>query len=65
VKTNLLGEAEETLRVSQEGQRSGLSVALRPYEIATIYMDIVEGRKQTRDLDAARNVWATVHRVEE
>jgi alpha-mannosidase len=65
VKTNLLGEAEQTLAVSEQGQRSSLSVPLRSYEIATIYMDIVEGRKQTRDLDAARNVWATVHRVEE
>jgi alpha-mannosidase len=35
---------------------------MRPREIATIYADLVMGRKQWRDLDAKRNVWATVHR---
>lgn len=38
---------------------------MRPYEIATVYADLVPGRKQFRDLDAMRKVWATVHRVEE
>jgi|GEM_PF-427896 len=55
-KTNLLGEIEEELK--------DLKVKMRPYEIATLYLDIVEGRKQTRDLDAKREIWATVHRVD-
>lgn len=38
---------------------------MRPFEIATLYLDLVPGRKQPRDLDAKREVWATVHRVEE
>ena len=39
-----------------------LRFKMRPYEIATLYLDIVPGRKQFRDLDAKREVWATVHR---
>lgn len=35
---------------------------MRPHEIATIYADMVMGRKEYRDLDAKREVWATVHR---
>ncbi|MEZ0326386.1 MAG: transposase [Fimbriimonas sp.] len=64
-KTNLLGEDGLPLALLREGPETSLTVPMRPYEIATIYLDIVEGRKQTRDLDAARNVWATVHRVED
>lgn len=64
-KTNLLGEITEHLRPNTEHHRSTISFHMRAHEIATIYLDIVEGRKQTRDLDAARNVWATVHRVED
>jgi len=40
-----------------------ITVPMRPYEIATIYLDLVPGRKQSRDLDAKREVWATVHRT--
>jgi len=36
---------------------------MRPYEIATVYLDLAEGRKQFRDLDAKREIWATVHRT--
>ncbi|MBC8063723.1 MAG: transposase [Chlorobia bacterium] len=57
-KTNHLGQILEELG-------NPLIVKMRPYEIATIYMDIVEGRKQTRDLDAKRQIWAAVHRVED
>lgn len=39
-------------------------VPMRPYEIATIYLDLVPGRKVARDLDAKREVWATVHRTQ-
>ncbi len=56
-KTNHLGQILEEIT-------DNLKVKMRPYEIATIYLDIVEGRKQTRDLDAKREIWATVHRVE-
>jgi alpha-mannosidase len=44
---------------------SELAVELRPHEIATLYIDLVLGRKVGRDLDAHRSVWATVHRVNE
>jgi alpha-mannosidase len=57
-KTNHLGQILEEIT-------STLKVKMRPYEIATVYLDIVEGRKQTRDLDAKREIWATVHRVED
>lgn len=35
---------------------------MRPREIATIMADLVMGQKQWRDLDAKRNVWATIHK---
>jgi alpha-mannosidase len=37
---------------------------MRPREIATIYADMVMGRKQFRDLDAKRAVWATIHKMD-
>ena len=45
-------------------QYDTLRFHMRPHEIATLYLDIVPGRKQTRDLDAKREIWATVHRVD-
>jgi alpha-mannosidase len=36
---------------------------MRPREIATVMCDMVMGRKQWRDLDAKREVWATVHKT--
>ena len=42
---------------------SAVRFRMRPREIATIYADLVLGRKQWRDLDAKREVWATVHRT--
>jgi alpha-mannosidase len=59
-RTNLMGEGTEAPSVSG----NAVKVSLRPFEIATVYLDLVEGRKQTRDLDAHREVWATVHRVD-
>ncbi len=41
---------------------SAVRFTMRPREIATIYADMVMGRKQWRDLDAKREVWATVHK---
>ncbi|MCC7228943.1 MAG: hypothetical protein IT203_01020 [Fimbriimonadaceae bacterium] len=74
-KTNLLGQPIPTLRgegndlvdltTDPTNGQSQIRISMRPYEIATIYLDIVEGRKQTRDLDAKREIWATVHRVDE
>jgi alpha-mannosidase len=69
-RTNLLGQAVETLApvpaeapLGGTGDWSELSVALRAFEIATIYLDPQLGRKRPRDLDAHRHVWATIHRV--
>ncbi|MFN8218612.1 MAG: transposase [Fimbriimonadales bacterium] len=73
-KTNLLGQIETELEVIVEtgeaghphtGRSSLLRVPMRGNEIATLYLDIVEGRKVARDLDAKREVWAQVHRHEE
>lgn len=58
-KTNLMGEIESELPCAN----ARVQLNLRPHEIATLYLDFVPGRKQPRDLDAARNVWATVHRT--
>lgn len=77
-KTNLLGEIEEDLIPERGDdtkltpypeqlkpfkiEAALIKFKMRPYEIATLYLDIVPGRKQVRDLDAKREVWATVHR---
>jgi alpha-mannosidase len=74
-KTNLLGEIEQPLTFEtvapddHPAQQvlatwSECALDLRPHEIATVYVDIEMGRKQTRDLDSYRSVWATVHRTE-
>lgn len=42
---------------------SSVSFSMRPCEIATIYADLELGRKQWRDLDAKRSVWATIHKT--
>lgn len=63
-KTNLLGEIETVLEDldSAPGYRT-LRFPVRPREIVTLYLDLLAGRKQTRDLDAKREIWATVHRT--
>jgi alpha-mannosidase len=69
-KTNLLGAVLEPLTpepakppLLDAGEWQAVTVDLRPYEIATLTLDLALGRKQTRDLDAHRKVWATVHRA--
>ena len=80
-KTNMIGEVIQELSVHADEnsyltteteklepfgiQAVRISVPMRAHEIATIYLDIVPGRKQFRDLDAKREIWATVHRVED
>jgi alpha-mannosidase len=61
IRTNLLGEPSGDLEMLEA---KSVRVQMRPYEIATIYVDLVEGRKQVRDLDAKREIWATVHRMD-
>lgn len=56
VRTNLLGEPEEEL------DPADCRLELGSRAIATIYLDLPAARKQNRDLDARRRVWATVHR---
>lgn len=70
--TNLLGQVENELAVEQAehnevrhpltGTTSLLHVPVGANQIITLYLDIVEGRKQARDLDAKREIWASVHR---
>lgn len=50
---------------SRSNAASRVVVDLRPFEIATVVLDWVEARKQARDLDAHRDVWAAVHRTTE
>lgn len=65
-QTNLLGETSRELTTKEvDAQWSEIYLSLRPYEIATVYADLVYGRKIPRNLDEHRSVWATVHRVEE
>lgn len=80
-KTNLLGEIEERLEIKPGDsslltpdvqslapfgiEACQIHLKMRPYEIATLYLDIIPGRKVFRDLDAKREIWATVHRTEE
>lgn len=69
-KTNLLGHTEAALPITTAephlpgtGEWSAVEVPLRPYEIATLYLDPVAGRKHARDLDAYRHIWATAHKT--
>ncbi|MBK8033593.1 MAG: hypothetical protein IPK17_29660 [Chloroflexi bacterium] len=66
-KTNLLGEISEpvTFTLSEDQLTSTCQLTLKPHEIATLYLDLEWGRKQPRNLDEHRSVWATVHRVDE
>jgi alpha-mannosidase len=79
-KANLLGQIEQELTpeaadpdalyaTPEELSPFGivpqrLRFSMRANEIATLYLDLIPGRKQTRDLDAKREIWATVHRVD-
>ncbi len=80
-RTNLMGETIDELEVHPGEDRllttepeklaafgiqaATIKLAMRPHEIATLYLDIVPGRKRFRDLDAKREIWATVHRTED
>lgn len=79
-RTNLLGQIEQELTPETADPNAlyatpeelapfgivpqRLRFHMRANEIATLYLDLIPGRKQTRDLDAKREIWATVHRVE-
>jgi alpha-mannosidase len=64
-RASALGELREPLPVRAGDGVSRVSVALSPYQVTTVVLDLVEAGKQSRDLDAHREVWATVHRIEE
>jgi alpha-mannosidase len=64
-KTNLMGERIASLPVADgAAPYRTATFTLRSNEIATLYADLVMGRKMPRNLDAFRFVWATVHRVD-
>jgi alpha-mannosidase len=67
-RTNLLGEGragEAALSMTPLADgRTHIALPLRPYEIATLYLDLIPGRKQTRRLDERRSVWAAAHRAD-
>ena len=52
-KVNLLGDSITPLKPEHESVR----LTLRPREIATLKLDLVQARKQWRNLDDSRNVW--------
>ena len=63
-----MGERETTLPVEAvESPVPGpplwhaVTVELGPHEIATLYLDLGQGRKVMRDLDTHQSVWATSH----
>ena len=63
-KATILGEVTETIPVAEEqknGERNWttFSLPLRPFEIATLYLDLEMGRKVYRNLDSQRRVWAS------
>lgn len=64
-QTNLLGQTVRELLIKSGNWRSTIEVELQPHEIAAIYLDPPNARKQVRDLDAKREVWATIHRTQE
>jgi alpha-mannosidase len=64
-ETNMMGETQDLIEPQVVDGKSVLRFSMRPREIKTLYLDIVEGRKVPRDLDAKRDIWATVHRVGE
>ncbi len=63
LRANLMGETAATIEPRSESDGSStLALRLRPFEIATVVLDLREARKQVRDLDARRDVWARAHR---
>lgn len=51
--------------IEVSGGWHAVHVPLKPREIATVMVDLELGRKQWRNLDSKRSVWATIHRHEE
>jgi len=64
-RTNLLGELEERLTPVYRDGWSSVAFELAPREIATLMLDLEQGRAEPRNLDRHRNIWATVHRTPE
>jgi hypothetical protein len=70
IRGDALAELPVKPAISPPGQSwpqewTQVEIELRPYEIATVYLDPVLARKMSRNLDEYRSVWATVHRIEE
>jgi alpha-mannosidase len=62
-RTNLLGATQQPLEIQEHQGKSSIDVEMRPYEIATVYFAPALAAKQIRDLDAKREIWATIHRT--
>jgi alpha-mannosidase len=50
------------VRARHDG-RSSIDIVMSAYEIVTVAFDLIPARKQPRNLDEHREVWATVHRT--
>jgi len=66
-RTNLMGE--QIARLEAEPVKSPVygplswqqvTLSMRGNEIATLYLDLAQGRKTTRDLGSFRSVWADI-----
>lgn len=55
---------EWAVGLEMPGGWNQVRVPMKPREIATVMLDLVLGRKQWRDLDAKRQVWAKIHKTE-
>ena len=64
-RTNLMGELEQRLEPEFAAGWSSVRFEVGPWEIATLMLDLEDGRTQPRNLDRHRGVWATVHRQAE
>lgn len=65
IKTNLLGEFDQIIELVSNNHQSEITVEMRPYEIATFYIDWVQARAIHRNLDEHRHIWAKIHRTAE
>lgn len=63
IKTNMLGETEQVIDIKIENHQTEITIEMRPFEIATLYIDWIQGHKVPRNLDNFRHIWATIHRT--
>ncbi|MGI8794156.1 MAG: glycosyl hydrolase-related protein, partial [Acidimicrobiales bacterium] len=64
-RTNLLGEVEQRIEPTSDSDGgTRLTLAMRPHEITTLYLDLVNGRKAARYVDIDRPEWVLTQHVD-